>query len=119
MGKGKASMEPQNFAKKSLAYFTPPRMDLLFPMTMGVTFFLLNILKNTNDEDTRKLVIFYHLLYHDLFTNCITLIAFKSFCTTTFQSLLLYLDENKEIIPSKKKKKKIFPKKKKKKKKKK
>jgi len=75
-------------------------MDLLFPMTMGVTFFLLNILKNTNDEDTRKLVIFYHLLYHDLFTNCITLIAFKSFCTTTFQSLLLYLDENKEIIPS-------------------
>ena len=59
-------------------------MDLLFPMTMGVTFFLLNILKNTNDEDTRKLVIFYHLLYHDLFTNCITLIAFKSFCTITF-----------------------------------
>merc|ERR1712095_114540 len=66
--KVRVSMEPQNFAKKSWAYFTPPRMDLLFLMTMGVIFFLLNILKNTNyDEDIRKLVIFYHFLYHDFF----------------------------------------------------
>merc|ERR1711862_337161 len=105
--KVRVSMEPQNFAKKSWAYFTPPRMDLLFLMTMGVIFFLLNILKNTNyDENMRKLVIFYHFLYHDFFYNCKTLIAFKPFCTFTTTFHLCYTWMKKRKIPQKKKKKK-------------